>query len=247
MAAITTGVIVGALRGVWSKRKKIAKKSKNNWREILIAVLLLFVAYKTWSYNKLADKLRAADGGLALKEGEKAKVRIGGGRAETGGGVHGDEPPPFIPPESSTDLVLKENKKVKAQLAALNEQIEKLLRSGAIDEEALKKLKEDRDKLSGELNELHAEFRRWGFTFKPGIGVVYAGGSGFLPEFDFKFFYFDRWSLTLGFNKKFIGLGITRHVDDFIPTRPLNLEVQGKVGLAYEGKYRLGGGLRANF
>ena len=89
-----------------------------------------------------------------------------------------------------------------------------------------------------------------GFTFRPGIGVVYSGN--FYPELDFKLIFFKQYSLKVGATFRedytgFIDVGISRHVNDWSALSLLqNLEIQAVSGYNYTGGWRIGGGLRSN-
>lgn len=82
-----------------------------------------------------------------------------------------------------------------------------------------------------------------GLTRRLGGGIVYAGEA--LPLLDLKWAYWRRYSLTLGLTPRFGGVGVSRHLNDFIPFD--NLEVLGLLGLDWKGKTRLGVGARINF
>ncbi len=82
-----------------------------------------------------------------------------------------------------------------------------------------------------------------GFTFRPGGGMVYS--ERFLPEADAKLAYWQRYGILIGITPDFGGLGLSRHVDDFLPFQ--NLELQGNAGLSWQGNLRLAIGLRTNF
>lgn len=82
-----------------------------------------------------------------------------------------------------------------------------------------------------------------GFTMRLGGGIVYSGKP--LPLIDLKWAYWRRYSLTLGLTPRFGGVGVSRHVDDFMPFN--NLEIVGLAGPDWAGKPRLGIGLRTNF
>jgi len=82
-----------------------------------------------------------------------------------------------------------------------------------------------------------------GFTFRPGGGMVYS--ERLLLEADAKFAYWRRYGVLIGITQDFGGLGLSRHVDDFLPFH--NLEVQGDAGLSWQGHLRLAIGLRTNF
>ena len=90
---------------------------------------------------------------------------------------------------------------------------------------------------------LEVMIKDWGFTTRPGGGIVYAGKP--LPVIDLKWCYWRRYSLTLGVTPRFGGLGVSRHIEDFTPFR--NLEVLGLGGFGWKGDMRLGLGLRINF
>jgi len=83
----------------------------------------------------------------------------------------------------------------------------------------------------------------WGFTKRLGGGIVYSGRM--LPEIDLKWFYWRRYSLTLGVTPQFGGIGLSRHVDDFTTFK--NLELQGIAGLGWDASFCFVMGLRINF
>jgi hypothetical protein len=83
----------------------------------------------------------------------------------------------------------------------------------------------------------------WGFTTRVGGGIVYSGKT--LPLIDLKWFYWKRYSLTLGLTPEFGVLGVSRHIDDFTPFG--NLEVLGMGGVGWAGEPRFGLGFRINF
>lgn len=83
----------------------------------------------------------------------------------------------------------------------------------------------------------------WGFTTRLGGGVVYSGKP--LPLIDLKWFYWKRYSMTIGITPEFGGLGISRHIDDFTPFH--NLEILGLGGVDWSGRSQIGLGFRINF
>lgn len=223
--------------GALASLTRIIEFAKNNWRGTLIATLVLLLAFQTWSKKRLAEKLNKG-GDLELKDGELAKFRADGEGIRTGGNTKGAGPADFVPPEAPIGATLKENKEMKARVAALNKQIENLIKSGTATEEQLAELRRLRDEAAEKVPELHVDFKPWGFTLKPGLGVVYSGKL--MPEIDVKFFYYKRYSAKVGFTKEFAWLGGSRHIDDLISLvipkfKPRNLEVQGGYGLEYEG------------
>ncbi|MFA6433741.1 MAG: hypothetical protein WCW52_03515 [Elusimicrobiales bacterium] len=83
----------------------------------------------------------------------------------------------------------------------------------------------------------------WGFTARLGGGMVYSGKV--LPVIDLKWFYWRRYSMTTGISPKFIGIGISRHIDDFTPFR--NIEIVGIAGATWTGSRQFSCGIRFNF
>lgn len=87
-----------------------------------------------------------------------------------------------------------------------------------------------------------------GLTFKPGFGIIYNFSSkNLLGELDFKFIYYRRWSTMLFVSKEFGGVSISRHIDDMIFFK--NVEVAIFYGVLFENmkKTQIGIGLRSNF
>lgn len=83
-----------------------------------------------------------------------------------------------------------------------------------------------------------------GFTRRLGGGLIYSGEP--LPWVDAKVLYGGKYSLVFGVSPRFGGVGISRHVDDLLPSFR-NLEAFGMGGLEWSGKPRLGVGVRVNF
>jgi len=83
----------------------------------------------------------------------------------------------------------------------------------------------------------------WGFTARLGGGMVYSGRI--LPVIDMKWFYWRRYSLTLGVTPQFGGVGISRHVDNLMPFE--NVEILGIAGINWTGYPQFGCGMRLNF
>jgi len=97
----------------------------------------------------------------------------------------------------------------------------------------------------GENNQPQIIVQDWGFTFHPGISIIWS--EKFLPELDVKFFFWRRWSAKAGANLEFVDGGISRHIDDFpLCSKFNNVEIQGVGGMSYKGGMRLGIGLRSN-
>lgn len=87
------------------------------------------------------------------------------------------------------------------------------------------------------------KIKDWGFTSRLGGGFVYSGK--FLPVIDLKWFYFKRYSLTLGISPQYAGIGVSRHIDDFLPFQ--NLEIHCMTGPNWHGSLNIGTGFRLNF
>lgn len=83
----------------------------------------------------------------------------------------------------------------------------------------------------------------WGLTTRLGGGIVYSGKP--LPLIDLKWAYWRRYSLTLGVTPQFGGLGISRHIDDFLPFPNLEALILG--GIDWNGAERVAAGIRINF
>jgi hypothetical protein len=62
-----------------------------------------------------------------------------------------------------------------------------------------------------------------GFCFRPGMGIGF-GNNGFQGHLDAKFAYFKRYSGIVTGSKTSLGVAITRHLDDMLWFRPLNVE-----------------------
>lgn len=82
----------------------------------------------------------------------------------------------------------------------------------------------------------------WGMTKRVGLGLVYS--NGFLPQVDLKFFYWKRYSSTVGINTQYANIGIYRHVDDLIGLD--NLEFGANYGIGFNQITRIGIGVRIN-
>lgn len=110
--------------------------------------------------------------------------------------------------------------------------------------------------LQHEINKLNADLKsdlvtvsakEWGFTFHPGFGVELAG-HGIQPRLDIKWFYLNRFSLLTGGSTNGLDIAASRHVDDFIPGKPQNVELwMGYKYLRFNNNGSIAGGLRVNF
>ena len=82
----------------------------------------------------------------------------------------------------------------------------------------------------------------WGTCTRFGIGVVYS--RILLPQADLKFFYWHRYSATVGVNPAYLNIGIYRHVDDLLGLDNLEFGING--GPGFDGSGRVGVCLRLN-
>jgi len=220
----------------------------------LIILLVTAIVVQTKRLDTLKTKHEDIASKLKLAENDLAKIRIDGNKVSSNSRKDGTSST-FRPPEGRVDITISENKKLKEQLKDAEGRLETLKNQPNADPQEIERLKREVDKLRGNVLDIHVNVQRWGFTFRPGIGVVYApkvSDSGdvrhlLLPEIDFKFLFFDRYSLKAGLNLQFIDIGISRHIDDLIPFFKLeNLEIQGLGGVEYSGGWRLGVGARVN-
>lgn len=68
------------------------------------------------------------------------------------------------------------------------------------------------------------ESKVMGFCFRPGIGLE-LGGMGLQGHLDAKLAYYNRYSLIFGGSRYNLGLGVSRHVDDWMFFKPQNIEL----------------------
>jgi archaellum component FlaG (FlaF/FlaG flagellin family) len=91
-----------------------------------------------------------------------------------------------------------------------------------------------------------------GFTFKPGMGIIYDfTDTKLLGSFDIKFLYYKRVSLLTFTTLEDGGLEASYHIDQFFPEKmsPYNIEFTTSYGIDYKdlSRKRFGVGLRVNF
>jgi hypothetical protein len=148
----------------------------------------------------------------------------------------------FVPPEGY--VVIK-----KADMEATRKEyldtIEKLkTASGKEREDLLRRLKE----LEGKLDQPDEIIvKKEGWTFKPGFGMEWAN-RGLKPCLDFKFAYWDRYSLILGGSENGAGVGASRHLDDLLWFHPKNVEWFIRYQfLRFNGSAQVATGARVNF
>lgn len=223
---------------------------KSNWKGCLIFLAAFTIAFQTWSLNRLQEKYNTdmadKDKALELKDGEIAKMVLRGNKVgtNTGEGPSYD----YRPPEGNMDVILSENKEVKAKLAAAEAKKAELLKNADANVEEIEKLNKAIAELDKKRWDFNVNVQKWGLTKKLGIGILYFDKK-LHPEIDIKWLFWRRYSLKSGATLKFLHpIGISRHVDDLVPWFKFdNLELQGGLGLDYEGwKKLLVIGLRLN-
>lgn len=99
--------------------------------------------------------------------------------------------------------------------------------------------------ISKDKTKTEVKIKNKGFIFKPGMGILYS--KKLYPELDFKWAYLGRYSSTFGITTKFLGIGLTRHLDDLLPFSPQNIEFQVMYGLDFDSGHILSTGIRINF
>lgn len=211
-------------------------------------LLLLVIAAQAKQNNSLRKENAklTGEGNIELKDDEGGRVIIGPNGTKSavrdGDGVKHDNV--YVPREGSTDVTVKMDPAVKAKLDALNDQLGKAKASGEVDQVEIDRLQKERDALEKRLIGVHVKVKTWGFTIRPGLGILYS--NELYPEIDIKFFFWKRYSAKVGTTLKFFGkektttnffdIGISRHIDDLIPLRIKfrNLEIQIAYGFEYK-------------
>lgn len=211
-----------------------------NWRGILMVILGLMAAIQTKRISNIQDD---ASTQLELKDGELAKIRVELGRLQaiTANGSTNN----YRPPEANTVIIVKENKEMKERLKNVDAQLANLEKDKVKNAAEIERLRKEREEILKRLIEVQVSSSPWGFVLKPGLGALYSGEI--LPEIDAKFLFIQRYSAKFGVTTQFVDVGISRHVDDFIPVFHFqNLEIQGVYGREFRGGTRWGIGLRSN-
>jgi hypothetical protein len=212
--------------------------------ELLLVLAVVFIG---WRYNIQEEKLsQAMSEHGQLEDGLKQEIRMRDGQIEIlkREGSKTTVERVYVPPEGSVAIKIKD----LADLQAKYKNLLLALSSATTIE--------DRDKLQAEINRLLASINNpgtdiiikdSGFTFKPGLGVEYAG-VGLVPRLDAKLYYFKRYSLLMGGSRNGIDVSISRHLDDILWGNPTNLEVYlGYKFLRMYGASMVAFGLRMNF
>ena len=214
---------------------------KKHWRAAIIVVLALIIAIQTKRLDTLKHE---ADSQVELKDGELAKIRVEVDRLQTI--IRNNKPTNnYKPPESGTDILVKENEAAKKKLVEMDARLAELSKDKGKNASEIAKLLKEREALLGQLIQVQVNYNMWGLCAKIGLGALYA--EKIYPEIDLKFLYAWRYSLKVGVTPKFIDVGASRHVDDLVPFFHFqNLEIQGVYGKAFVGGTRWGIGVRSN-
>ena len=223
-------------------------KCRKYWWVLLIVV----IAAQAKQNNMLREENAklTGEGNIELKDDEGGRVIIGpdGTRSavrDENGGVKNENV--YVPREGSTDVTVKMDPAVKAKLNALNEKLAAAKANGETSQEEIDRLNKERDELQRRLMKVNVDVKTWGFTIRPGIGVLYS--KELYPEVDIKFFFWKRYSAKVGATTKFFDVGVSRHIDDLMPFRIKfrNLEIQITYGFEYEDmgnrRFAIGGRL----
>jgi hypothetical protein len=214
-------------------------------RLALEALLVAAVVAGGWMYNRKTEELESARTQAGkLEESLKGKISIVSGQLEIlkreKGRVIRERI--FTPPEGS--IVIKERDYSKLE----NKYRELLVNLKASKPEDRKAIEKEVENVLEEIkNPVIITVKDRGFTFKPGFGMEWS--SKIMPDtrLDFKFAYFKRYSALVGGSKGAVGLSVSRHLDDILWFRPMNIELFGQYNLLRFNNTRWSFGLRSNF
>jgi hypothetical protein len=165
----------------------------------------------------------------------------------------------YVASESEVTVITKERDEATKKYQDLLEQLKT-----AKNPAEVKKIDAELKTVSDSLNkppEISAP--TWGFTSRFGIGMVVSPGHSLTyavsdgttfklpisPVFDWKYFYWDRYSALLQVNAFYGGPEFSRHVDDVTPKwmHMNNTEFSTSFGPGWTGGYAGGVGLRTNW
>lgn len=165
----------------------------------------------------------------------------------------------YVPDESKLTVVTKERDDAMAKYQDLLEQL-KAAKTPAQTQKIEAEIKTVDETLNKPPDILAPT---WGFTSRFGYGMVlspghsvnYGTGDGktvklpISPEFDWKYFYWSRYSALLQANVFYVGPEFTRHIDDATPRwmHVNNLELGVSGGLNWTGGKSVGINLRSNW
>lgn len=210
-------------------------------------LLVIIIGFQFKYALSLRDRLNAKSNQLQLKDDELAKFRISDGNVR--GAVRNpdgsiDHTSTFRPPEGTVEIVFREDPKTKKKIKELEAKLAAARSMGDDDSDEIKALEAELANARKGLFKPSVKVQRFGLTFRPGFGVIYS--SKLYPEIDFKWAFWDRYSLKTGVTTKFVTTGLTRHIDDFTPSwfKLRNIEGQIVGGLNYTGGWRVGVGVR---
>jgi len=160
----------------------------------------------------------------------------------------------YVPDEGKIEVLTKQKEELFKKYQIL---INKILNTKDLNE--LTKLKQELGEILDEINKPpEIIITNKGFTSRFGYGLIIGPGLRtktsnltlpLLPVLDWKWFYWERWSLTGQINPEYFGPGITRHIDDFTPgwLKMKNIELGLTGGWKWQGGNRVDIYLRSNF
>ena len=151
----------------------------------------------------------------------------------------------YIPPEGHVTISMEEKTKLEERYSELVDKISK-----AESAEDLARLKAELEVIKEELAKPpEIIVKDWGFTFRPGFGVLYNPETNQLDgQLDCKFFYFKRYSALVSFDLQYGSIALSRHLDDIVPIFH-NVELDISYGFRYNDTSDriIRAGLRVNF
>ena len=248
---------------MWTVVVKFLSLVFNNLEKSLLIIAVCFAVGYSYLYNKEVQNREARElAQQGLPEGILSKyiqenrkliklVRDAEGKTRT--------EIIYVPDEGSVITITRERDVAIGKYEKLLEDIQKMDDVGEI-EEAKKRL---RELLSEVRKPPEVIVKDKGFTSRFGYGMLLGPGLGvkvdmgsdkdfdlpIMPVLDWKWGFWKRYSTIIQVNPKYIGPGITRHVDDFTPKslHMTNLELGITGGFMFTGGKRLDIILRQNF
>jgi len=164
----------------------------------------------------------------------------------------------YVPDEGRVIVITKERDQAVAAYRELIEKIKKMTNAGEIEDakRTLEELLEEAKRPPKVIVKNRGFTSRFGYgmIIGPGLGVSINTRSGklnipVLPVLDWKWGYWKRFSATVQINPRYIGPGITRHIDDIMPRKlhMNNLEIGISGGIEFTGGKRADAYIRSNF
>ncbi|HET6456647.1 MAG TPA: hypothetical protein VFI02_19780 [Armatimonadota bacterium] len=215
---------------------------------LLVVALLL----GGWKYNRaLEDAQRARDEHAQLEEGLREKITLKDNELEIIRRENGKVTVEriYVPPEGSIVIKRKDHEaqmvKYKQALGLLEQAVKD---HGTESREANRLRDLIRDLRIGMESPGETVVENKGFVLRPGFGLE-VGRRGVKPRLDLKLAYWHRYSVLAGGSEYGLGVGASRHLDDWVWLRPKNVEwyVEYKPLRFDRQDWIVTSGLRANF